>query len=64
MDATLVISHSDKELASKTWKRTYGFHPLMCFVDATGEALAGILRPGNAGSNTPADHIAVLDLVR
>jgi len=27
-----------------------------------GEALAGILRPGNAGSNTAADHLAVLDL--
>jgi hypothetical protein len=61
MDATLVVCHSDKECASKTWKRTYGFHPLMCFVDATGEALAGILRPGNAGSNTAADHITVLD---
>jgi hypothetical protein len=61
MDATLVICHSDKECASKTWKRTYGFHPLMCFLDATGEALAGFLRPGNAGSNTAADHITVLD---
>jgi hypothetical protein len=62
MDATLVVCHCDKECASKTWKRTYGFHPLMCFLDSTGEALAGILRPGNAGSNTAADHIAVLDV--
>jgi hypothetical protein len=35
---------------------------LLCFLDATGEALAGILRPGNAGSNTAADHITVLEL--
>jgi Transposase DDE domain group 1 len=61
VDATIVICHSDKELASKTWKRTYGYHPLLCFLDATGEALSGLLRTGRAGSNTSADHIAVLD---
>jgi hypothetical protein len=32
----------------------------LCFLDATGEALAGLLRPGNAGSNTAADHVSVL----
>ena len=62
IDATLVVCHSEKECAASTWKRTFGFHPLLCFVDATGEALAGLLRPGNAGSNTAADHIEVLDL--
>jgi hypothetical protein len=66
IDATIVIAHSDKDSAAPTWKRTYGFHPLLCFLDrpdvASGEALAGILRPGNAGSNTAADHIEVLDL--
>jgi hypothetical protein len=61
VDSTIVICHSDKELASKTWKRTYGYHPLLVFLDATGEALAGLLRTGRAGSNTTADHIAVLD---
>jgi hypothetical protein len=34
---------------------------MMCFADATGEALAGVLRPGNAGANTVIDHLAVLD---
>ena len=29
--------------------------------DSTGEPLAGMLRPGSAGSNTAADHLAVLD---
>lgn len=62
IDASIVICHSEKELASKTWKKTFGYHPLLCFLDATGEALAGLLRPGRAGSNTTADHIAVLDL--
>lgn len=62
VDATIVVCHSDKASAAKTWKRTFGYHPLLCFLDATGEALAGILRPGNAGSNTTADHIEVLDL--
>jgi hypothetical protein len=56
-----VVCHSEKELAAKTWKKSFGYHPLLCFLDATGEALAGLLRPGNAGSNTAADHIEVLD---
>jgi Transposase DDE domain group 1 len=65
-DATVTISHSeDKENAAKTWKKTFGHHPLLAFLDRTevsgGEALAGLLRPGNAGSNTAADHITVLD---
>ena len=62
IDATIVICHSDKQSAAKTWKKTFGYHPLLCFLDATGEALAGILRAGNAGSNTAADHVTVLDL--
>ena len=65
-DATITIAHSEKENAAATWKRTFGFHPLLCFLDrpdiSGGEALAGLLRPGNAGSNTAADHITVLDL--
>jgi hypothetical protein len=65
IDATLVIDHSDgKELAAPTWKKTYGHHPLLAFLDrpeiAGGEALAGLLRTGRAGSNTAADHITVL----
>jgi len=60
IDATLVNAHSDKELAAPTWKRGFGFHPLLAYLDATGEALAGLLRPGNAGSGTAADHVAVL----
>jgi len=62
IDAAIVLCHSEKESAAKTWKKTFGYHPLLCFLDSTGEALAGILRPGNAGSNTAADHITVLDL--
>jgi hypothetical protein len=63
LDATLVTSHSEKEQAAPTFKRGYGFHPLCAFVDhgptGTGEPLHLMLRPGNAGSNTAADHIAV-----
>jgi len=61
LDATIVLCHSEKESATATWKHTFGYHPLLCFLDGTGEALAGLLRPGNAGSNTAADHITVLD---
>lgn len=63
-DATITIAHSEKENAAATWKRTFGFHPLLAFLDrpeiAGGEALAGLLRAGNAGSNTAADHVQVL----
>jgi hypothetical protein len=62
IDATLVASHSDKELASGTYKGGFGFHPLCCYLDETDEALAAILRPGNAGSNTADDHFDVLGL--
>jgi hypothetical protein len=44
-------------------KRGFGFHPLLAFLDhgqgGTGEPLSFLLRKGNAGSNTAADHIAV-----
>jgi hypothetical protein len=63
LDATLVTSHSDKQDARPTFKKGYGFHPLCAFVDhgpvGTGEPLHVMLRPGNAGSNTAADHITV-----
>jgi len=62
LDATLVTAHSDKESAAATFKGGFGFHPLTAWCDNTGEALATLLRPGNAGSNTAADHIEVTDL--
>ncbi|MBT2505907.1 IS1380 family transposase [Streptomyces sp. ISL-98] len=61
IDATLVTCHSEKEQAAATYKGGFGYHPLLCFLANTGEALAGLLRPGNAGANTAADHISVLD---
>ncbi|NNG37660.1 IS1380 family transposase, partial [Nakamurella aerolata] len=46
------------------FKRGFGFHPLLAFIDhgtgATGEAAAALLRPGNAGANTAADHLTVI----
>jgi hypothetical protein len=62
IDASLVEIHSEnKEGAAATYKGGYGFHPMFCFADATGEALSGLLRPGNAGANSIEDHLAVLD---
>jgi hypothetical protein len=60
-DAQLVECHTEKEGAGPHRKGGFGFHPLHCFLDETGEHLAALLRPGNAGSNTAADHVAVLD---
>ncbi|MET7719182.1 IS1380 family transposase, partial [Streptomyces sp. NPDC005407] len=66
LDGVLVLAHSDKQDAAATWKKTYGHHPLMGFVDhgrgGTGEPVAALLRPGNAGSNTAADHITATRL--
>jgi Transposase DDE domain group 1 len=59
-DATLVVCHSEKEQASPTYKKTFGYHPLGIWCDNTTELLAIKLRPGSAGSNTAADHIEVL----
>ncbi|MCM2580475.1 IS1380 family transposase [Streptomyces meridianus] len=61
LDATLVTCHSEKEQAAPTYKGGFGFHPLLCFLANTGEAVSGRLRPGNSGANTAADHITVLD---
>jgi hypothetical protein len=62
IDASIVEIHSEnKQATAPTYKGGFGFHPILCFADATGEALSGMLRPGNAGSNTAADHVTVLD---
>ena len=60
IDATLLTAHSEKEGAAGTYKRGFGFHPLLCFEASAGEALSGILRPGTAGADTARDHIEVL----
>jgi hypothetical protein len=62
IDASLVEIHSEnKEGTGPTYKGGFGFGPMFCFADATGEALAALLRPGNAGANSVADHLTVLD---
>jgi DDE family transposase len=64
VDATLVTAHSEKEHAAPTFKKGFGFHPLWAFADhgsdGTGEPLSVLLRKGNAGSNTAADHVRVV----
>ncbi len=62
IDASLHQIHSEnKQDAAPNYKGGYGFHPIYCFADATGETLGVSLRPGNAGANNIADHVAVLD---
>jgi len=65
LDATLLDAYTEKEDATRTWKKGFGFHPLLSFVDhggpSGGEPVAELLRPGKAGSNTAADHVVVLD---
>src|SRR5438132_5364301 len=59
-DATPIDVHSEKEQAAGHYKGGFGFNPLL--VTCGREVLAGILRPGNAGANNVADHLALLDL--
>jgi hypothetical protein len=59
-DATPIASHSEKEQAAGHYKGGFGFNPLL--VTCGREALAGILRPGNAGANNSEDHLRVLEL--
>jgi Transposase DDE domain group 1 len=62
IDASLVEIHSEhKHGTAPTYKAGFGFHPMFCFADATGETLAALLRPGNATANNAADHLTVLD---
>jgi hypothetical protein len=61
-DATIVRTRADKQDARPTYKRTYGHHPLLAMIAETGEVLAGVMRPGNAGANCAADHVTLLDL--
>lgn len=64
VDGVPVTAHSDKEQAAPTFKKGFGHHPLVAFVDhgpdGTGEPVGMLLRKGNAGSNTATDHITVL----
>jgi Transposase DDE domain group 1 len=66
VDGVLVVAHSEKQDATATWKKSFGHHPLVAFVDhgaaGSGEPAAALLRPGNAGSNTAADHIGTTKL--
>jgi Transposase DDE domain group 1 len=54
IDGVLVTAHSDKEQAAPTFKRGYGHHRLVAFVDhgrqGTGEPVGVLPRKGNAGS--------------
>lgn len=62
IDASLVEIHSEnKENTGPTYKGGFGFHPMLCFADATGETLGAMLRPGQAGANSAEDHLSVLD---
>jgi hypothetical protein len=62
VDATLLRSHSDKERAAGNYKGGFGFHPMLCYLDGSDAALDGILRPGNAGSNTGSDQTRAIEL--
>src|SRR5829696_6023981 len=61
VDATLIGAHTEKQGARVNFKGGFGFHPLLAYLDESREALAGMLRPGNAAAHGAADQIAVLE---
>jgi hypothetical protein len=62
IDASLAEVHSENKAETAAhYKGGFGFHPMYCFADATGECLAERLRPGNAAANDITDHVSVLD---
>ena len=61
IDATLVNAHSEKQGAAPNYKHGFGFQPIVAFLDATGEPLAAVLRPGNAAAGSAEDLVEVLD---
>jgi hypothetical protein len=61
VDATLIGAHTEKEGAAVNFMGGFGFHPLLAYLDESREALAGMLRPGNAPAHSAADQIAVLE---
>ena len=61
VDASLLGAHSEKEGAAGNFKGGFGFHPMLCYLEGSDAALDGVLRPGNAGSNTGADQVAAIE---
>jgi hypothetical protein len=61
LDGTLVVAHSDKDLASGTDKGSWGHHPLTAWCDNTGENLAvkltGLLREPVGLDGTTVDQL-------
>ena len=58
-DTAGVTAHSEMEGAAGNFKAGISARRVVCYLDKRGEAPAGILRSGNTGVNTAADHLAV-----
>ncbi len=62
IDSSVHELHSEnKQHAAPTYNYKYGFHPMYCFADWTGEPLAARLRRGDATPNQVSDLVDVLD---
>jgi hypothetical protein len=57
----ITVSEGRRGVCAATFKHGSGYHPLLAWLDNTREALAGMLRPGNANATTAAAHITVTD---
>ena len=56
LDATIVIAHSEKQQASPTWKKTFGFHPMAAFADHGAGRERGTAGHRAAGRERRVEH--------
>lgn len=61
LDGTIVDSASWKQGVTPHYRHGIGFHPLTAWGSNLGDNLGVMLRPGNAGSFTAADHVRLVD---
>ena len=55
------IHSENQEPTGSTYKCGFGFYPLFCFFDGTGDILSSMVRPGHAAANKAEDHLQQLD---
>jgi len=60
VDASQVICHTAKEGASGTYKKEFGFMPIICSLDQTREPLAILQRSGSDSPKSAADQLQAL----
>lgn len=62
LDATVVVCHSEKEQAVPTFKRSFGYHPMVVFLYSTAERWPGCCGRASSIESAPATSPASRDI--